>query len=102
MKRIVIVGMLAAVLMVFGCAKPGPEEVVKDVVKKQFQSDYAVKIDASKLEYAVVNKSDDQASIKVTGTIQYNGIFDLVKENGKWQVKKEKQVVAQIEQTIPK
>ena len=90
MKRIVFVGMLAAVLMFFGCAKPGPEDVAKDVVKKQLQSDYAVKIDTSKLEYTVVDQSDNQATVKVSGTIQYDGIVGLVKENGKWQVKNEK------------
>jgi hypothetical protein len=102
MKRIVIVGMLAAVLMILGCAKPKPEDAAKDIVKKQFQSESAVKVDISKLEYKVVNQSDTAAVVKVSGTIKYDGIVELVKENDKWQAKKEKQVVTQIEHTIPK
>ena len=97
MKRIVSVGMLAAVLMILGCAKPKPEDAAKDIVKKQFQSESAVKVDMSKLEYKVVNQSDTAAVVKVSGTIKYDGIVELVKANGKWQAKKEKQVVTQIE-----
>jgi len=102
MKRIVIVGMLAAVLMLLGCAGPKPEDAAKEIVKKQFQSEAAVKVDLSKLEYKVVNKSDTAAVVKVSGTIKYDGIVELVKENDKWQAKKEKQAVTQLEHAIPK
>jgi hypothetical protein len=77
--------------MVFGCGKSSVEDVAKDYVKKQFTLDNAGKLDTSKLKYTVTEDPEgNNATVKVSGTINYEEQIHLIKENGKWIVSKEK------------
>ncbi len=91
MKKIICLGMILSVLMVFGCGKTSIEDVAKDYVKKQFALDNAGKLDTSKLKYTVTeNKEGNFATVKVSGTINYEEQIHLIKENGEWIISKEK------------
>lgn len=87
MKKILCCVMLTAVLMIFGCAKPTPQDVAKDYVKQQFRFDPGVALDMTELEYDVIKEEDDNATIKVSGSIHYAEIIYLVKVGDKWDVK---------------
>ena len=89
MKKILCCVMLTAALMIFGCAKPTPQDAAKDYVNKQFRLDPGVKLDTTKLEYNVIKEDDDNATIKVSGSIHYAEIIYLVKVGDKWEVKGE-------------
>jgi hypothetical protein len=91
MKKIMYLGIILSVFMVFGCGKSSVEDVAKDYVKKQFTLDNAGKLDTSKLKYTVTEDPEgDNATVKVSGTINYEEQIHLIKENGKWIVSKEK------------
>jgi len=79
--------MLTAALMIFGCAKPTPQDAAKDYVNQQFRFDSGVKIDTTKLEYNFIKEEDDNATIKVSGSIYYSEIIYLVKVGDKWEIK---------------
>jgi hypothetical protein len=81
--------MLTAALIIVGCAKPTPQDAAKDYVNKQFRFDPGVTIDTKNLEYNVIKKDDDNATIKVSGSIHYSEIIYLVKVGDKWEVKGE-------------
>jgi hypothetical protein len=84
MKRIVCVVMLISALMFFGCAKPGPEDVAKDYVKKQFDPDFGVTLNTSGLTYEVLKKDENNVTVKVSGNIYYEENIKLVKTDGQW------------------
>lgn len=91
MKKIIYLGMILSVLMVFGCGKDSPEDVAKDYVKKQFTLDNAGKLDTSDLKYTVTeDKEGNNAIVKVSGAIKYEEQIHLIQENGKWIISKEK------------
>lgn len=91
MKKIIYLGMILSVLMVFGCGKESVEDIAKDYVKKQFTLDTAGKIDTSNLTYTVTeDKEGNNATVKVSGTIKYEEQIHLIKENGKWIISKGK------------
>jgi len=91
MKKIMSLCIIFSVLMVFGCGKDSPEDVAKDYVKKQFALDNAGKLDTSKLKYTVTEDQEgNNATVKVSGIINYEEQIHLIKENGKWIVGKEK------------
>jgi hypothetical protein len=91
MKKIMYLGIILSVFMVFGCGKSSVEDVAKDYVKKQFTLDNAGKLDTSKLKYTVTEDPEgNNATVKVSGTINYEEQIHLIKENGKWIVSKEK------------
>jgi hypothetical protein len=91
MKKIMYFGIILSVFMVFGCGKSSVEDVAKDYVKKQFTLDNAGKLDTSKLKYTVTEDPEgNNATVKVSGTINYEEQIHLIKENGKWIVSKEK------------
>lgn len=73
--------------MIFGCAKPTPQDAAKDYVNQQFMFDPGVKLDLTQLEYNVIKEGDDEATIKVSGSIDYSEIIYLVKVNAKWEIK---------------
>ena len=98
MKKIVCLGIILSVLMIFGCGKATVEDEAKDFVKKQFNFDNTVKLDTSKLKYAVTQEKDNKATVKVSGTIDYEGQIFLIKEGGKWKIAKEKG--AQVQQDV--
>ena len=87
MKKIWCCIMLAAALMIFGCAKPTPQDAAKDYVNQQFRLDPGVTLDTTKLEYNVIKEEKDNATIKVSGSIHYAEIIYLVKVGDKWEVK---------------
>jgi hypothetical protein len=91
MKKIICLGMILSVLMVFGCGKDSAEDVAKDYVKKQFTLDNAGKLDTSNLTYTVSeDKEGNTATVKVSGTITYEEQIRLIKENGNWIISKGK------------
>jgi hypothetical protein len=91
MKKIIYLGIILSVFMVFGCGKSSVEDVAKDYVEKQFKLDKAGKLDTSKLKYTVTeDKEGNNATVNVSGTIKYEEQIHLVKENGKWVISKEK------------
>jgi len=91
MRKIIYLVIILSIFMVFGCGKDSPEDVAKDYVKKQFTLDKAGKLDTSKLKYTVTEDPEgNNATVKVSGTINYEEQIHLIKENGKWIVGKEK------------
>ena len=91
MKKIIYLGMILSVLMVFGCGKASVEDVAKDYVKKQFTLDTAGKIDTSNLTYTVTeDKEGNSATVKISGTINYEEEIHLIKEDKKWIISKGK------------
>ena len=87
MRKILCCLMLTAALMIFGCAKPTPQDAAKDYVDKQFRLDPGVNLDISKLEYNIIKEADDEATIKVSGSIYYTEIIYLEKIGDKWEIK---------------
>jgi hypothetical protein len=89
MKKMLCGVMVIAAIMLFGCSKPTPEEVAKDYVKKQFASDYNVKLHTSTLAYKIVKEDEDSATVNVSGNIYYEEDIQLVKDGDKWILKSE-------------
>ena len=98
MKKVMYLGVIMSILMIFGCGKATVEDVAKDYVKKQFSLDNNAKLDTSKLKYTVIEKEGNKATVKVSGTINYEGQIFLVKEGREWKISEEK--VAQAEQDL--
>jgi hypothetical protein len=88
MKKIIYLGIIFSVLILFACGKTGVEDVAKDYVKKQFAFDKNVRIDTSKLKYTVAKKEGNSATVKVSGTIDFDGQLFLVKQGKKWTIGK--------------
>jgi hypothetical protein len=90
MKKIIYLGIILSIFMVFGCGKDSPEDVAKDYVKKQFTHNKAGKLDMSNLKYTVTeNQEGNNATVKVSGTIKYEEQIHLIKEKEKWIITKE-------------
>ena len=87
MKKLALVVMLVAALMFIGCAKPTPEDVAKDYVKKRFSPDFGMKLDASELEYEILKENEDSATIKISGNIFYEENVELEKVEDQWMIK---------------
>ena len=51
MKRMLYLGILMSIFMIFGCKKTSVEDVAKDHVKKQFKFVDKAELDLSKLKY---------------------------------------------------
>ena len=94
MKRIIYLGIILSVLMLFACGKATVEDVAKEYVKKQFAFDNNVKMDTSKLKYNVTKKEGNRATVKVSGTINFDGQLFLVKQGKKWKISKKENVYA--------
>ena len=62
MRKILYLGIIVSVVMIFGCGKATIEDVAKDHVKKQFNLYKDVKLDISKLKYTVTKKEGDSAT----------------------------------------
>ena len=90
MKRIVYLGIILSVVMLFACGKSSVEDVAKDYVKKQFAFDNNVKIDTSKLKYTVTKKEGNKATVSVSGSINFDGQLYLVKQGKKWKISEKK------------
>jgi hypothetical protein len=88
MKRIIYLGIILSVLMLFACGKTSVEDVAKEYVKKQFAFDNNVKIDTSKLKYTVTKKEGNRATVSVSGSINFDGDLFLVKQGKKWKISK--------------
>ena len=88
MKRIVYLGIILSVVMLFACGKASVEDVAKDYVKKQFAFDNNVRIDTSKLKYTVTKKEGNKATVSVSGPINFDGQLFLVKQGKKWKISK--------------
>ena len=88
MKRIVYLGIILSVVMLFACGKSSVEDVAKDYVKKQFAFDNNVRIDTSKLKYTVTKKEGNKATVSVSGSINFDGQLYLVKQGKKWKISK--------------
>lgn len=98
MKRILCMAILGAALVVFGCAKPTPEDAAKDYAKELFKPNYGAKMDMSKLEYNITKEGDDQVAVKISGPIYYEETIILSKVDGKWQIKGESAPVTPADQ----
>jgi len=94
MKRILYLGIILSVLMLFACGKASVEDVAKDYVKKQFASDNNVRINTSKLKYTVTKKEGNRATVRVSGEINFDGQLFLVKHGKKWKIGKKENVYA--------
>lgn len=87
MKKVLCLALVLAVLMVFGCGKPAPEDVAKDYIKKQFTSDFGTKLNTSTLKYNVVKLDENNVIVKVSGNIYYEEAIKMVKDGGNWKLK---------------
>lgn len=87
MRKVLCLVMVVAALMFFGCAKSNPEDVAKDYVNKEFSPDAGVTLDTTELEYKVIKEEEDNATIKVSGSIHYSEVLYLIKVDDKWEIK---------------
>ena len=94
MKRMIYFGIILSVLMLFSCGKASVEDVAKDYVKKQCAFDNNVRINTSKLKYTVTKKVGNRATVRVAGTINFDGQLFLVKQGKKWKISKKENVYA--------
>jgi hypothetical protein len=94
MKKIIYLGIILSVLMLFACGKASVEDVAKKYVKKQCAFDNNVKINTSKLKYTVTKKEGNRATVRVSGTINFDGDLFLVKQGKKWKISKKENVYA--------
>lgn len=92
MKKVVCLGIILSVLMLFACGKASVEDVAKEYVKKQCAFDNNVRIDTSKLKYTVTKKEGNKATVKISGTINFDGQLSLVKQGKKWKISKKENV----------
>lgn len=92
MRKVVYFGIILSVLMVIACGKADVEDVAKDYIKKQYAFDNNVRIDTSKLKYTVVKKEGNKATVRVAGTINFDGQLYLVKQGKKWKISKKENV----------
>ena len=99
MKKVVCLGIILSVLVVFACGKVSVEDAAKNYVKKQCAFDDNVRVDTSKLKYSVVNKTGNRAVVKVSGAINFDGQLYLVKQGNKWTVGKKEGSYATSQQT---
>jgi hypothetical protein len=99
MKKVVCLGIILAVLVVFACGKVSVEDAAKNYVKKQCAFDDNVRVDTSKLKYSVVKKAGNRAVVKVSGTINFDGQLYLVKQGNKWTIGKKEDFSATPQQT---
>lgn len=100
MKRIIYFGIILSVLMLFACGKATVEDVAKEYVKKQCAFDNDFKIDTSKLKYTVTEKEGNRATVRVSGTINFDGQLFLVKSGKKWRISKKENVYATQEKAV--
>ena len=89
MKKIFCGVMVMVAMMLFGCSKPSPEDAAKEYVKKQFASDFGVKLHTSTLAYKIVKEDENSATVNVSGNIVYEEDIQLVMDGGKWVLKSE-------------
>ena len=94
MNRIIYFGIILSFLMLFACGKGSVEDVAKEHVKKQFAFDNNLRIDTSKLKYAVTKKEGNKATVKVSGTINFDGQLYLVKHGKRWKISKTENIYA--------
>lgn len=92
MKRIIYLGIILSVLMLFACGKASVEDVAKEYVKKQLAFDNNVRINTSKLKYTVTKKEGNRATVEVSGAINFDGQLFLVKHGKKWKISKKENV----------
>jgi len=100
MKRIIYFGIVLSVLMLFACGKATVEDVARGYIKKQCAFDNDFKIDTSKLKYTVTEKEGNRATVRVSGTINFDGQLFLVKSGKKWKISKKENVYATQEKTV--
>jgi len=94
MKKIVYLGIILSVLMLFACGKASVEDVAKDYLKKQCAFDNDFKIDTSRLKYTVTKKEGKRATVRVSGTIDFDGQLFLIKRGKKWKISKKEDLYA--------
>ncbi len=92
MKRIIGLGIILSILMLFACGKATVEDVAKEYVKKQCAFDNNVRIDTSKLKYTVTKKEGSRATVRVSGIINFDGQLFLVKHGKKWKISKKENI----------
>jgi len=100
MKKVVYLGIILSVLMLFACGKATVEDLAKEYVKKQCAFDNDFKIDTSKLKYTVTEKEGNRATVRVSGTINFDGQLFLVKSGKKWKISKKENVYATQEKAV--
>ena len=100
MKKMVYLGIILSVLMLFACGKATVEDVAKDYLKKQCAFDNDFKIDTSRLKYTVTKKEGKRATVRVSGTIDFDGQLFLVKNGKKWKISKKENVYATPEKAV--
>ena len=100
MKGIFYLGIILSVLMLFSCGKATVEDAAKDYVKKQCAFDNDFKIDTSKLKYTVTRKEGNRATVRVSGTINFDGQLFLVKNGQKWKISKKENIYGTQEKAV--
>lgn len=86
MRKLLVVIVIFTAFLVFGCGKYDPQNVARDYVEKQFKGDHPIKADMSGIKYEIVEKTDSQATIQVSGTAKFEGKIYLVKEGKNWKI----------------
>jgi len=94
MKKVLCLVMVLAMAMVLGCAKNNPEDVAKAFVKKQLNINNSIRVNTSQLTYEVLEKDNGNATVRVSGTIDFDSDIYLVKENNKWIIEDEEVAAA--------
>jgi hypothetical protein len=86
MRKLLVVTVIFAAFLVFACGKHDPQSVARDYVEKQFKGDQPIRTDMSGLKYEIVEKTDNHATIQVSGTVNFEGKIYLVKEGRNWKI----------------
>lgn len=86
MKRFSSLLLVVSLVVVFGCAQEKPEAAAQKIFEKQVQvaAHEGLQLDASGLDYDIVEESDDRALVEVTGLMPVKATIALVKQKGKW------------------
>jgi hypothetical protein len=84
MKKLFYWILALSLLLVFGCAQEKPEAAAKKIFEKQVAGHGGVQLDASGLDYDLVEQDGDRAWVEVTGLMPVKATIPLAKKQGKW------------------
>ncbi len=77
--------LLAAGLLMIGCAEQKPEEAARKIVDQQVAVHHeGFEMDTSRVVYKVIEQDDDTAMVEVSGDIAVKAVIFLAKKEGEW------------------
>ena len=83
MKRMLCIALCASLALIAGCQQ-APDAVTKQYVENRLAFNPHLKANGQTLSFEVMEQTEENAVVKVAGTVNLDGTVSLVKENGKW------------------